>query len=108
MKKLSISALLILAGVSFTGFSLFNNAEDPGQKAFVSNKCNMCHSVSAAGVTTKGKGGDLSTIGKTHKAEFIKAYVTKKEKVNGKEHKATWKGTDQELTDLSNWLGSLK
>ena len=85
-------------------------------KMFVEKGCNKCHSISAQKIEKKGgdeeegdtKVPDLSTIGKDQNAAFFKAYITKEAEHDGKKHKIKFKGTDEELTTMANWLASLK
>ena len=87
-----------------------------GKSIFTANKCNGCHAISAQGVqVVKGddddggkKPPDLSHVGKDHNAQWIAGFLKKTEKLNGKNHKKAWKGSDADLTTLSTWLGSLK
>ncbi len=89
-------------------------AEDlDGKTLFTeTHKCNMCHAVPAAGIEAKTtsdkmKGADLG--GKVE-AEFetIAAYVRKEADMDGKSHKKEFKGTDEELQAIIDWLGSLE
>jgi hypothetical protein len=85
----------------------------PGQGIFIAQKCNMCHSIDALGIeaTTKSekmKASDLSKIGAAHDAAFLAKYLQKEEQVGGEAHKASWKGSDAELAQLTDWLASLK
>lgn len=78
-----------------------------GKAIFLAQKCNMCHDVSTAGIaaTTKSekmKGPDLVNL--THDAATIEAYLKKAGKIDGKDHKMAWKGTDAELDALVAWL----
>lgn len=101
--------LFVFAIVGLYGFAFSMNTEDPGQKVFVDQKCGSCHTVTAADLTSKNKKAtDLSSVGKEYKADFLEKYLAKKEKIDGKEHKAAFKGSDKELKDLAKWLESLK
>ena len=78
-----------------------------GKMIFMAQKCNMCHSVPTAGVTAttkseKMKGPDLVNL--KHDAAAIEAYLKKAGKIEGKDHKVAWKGTDAELDTLVAWL----
>jgi len=86
----------------------------PGKAVFEAQKCTMCHNVPAAGIerTTKSDkvaGPDLpgDNAGKPASffAQFLKKEVTNQE---GKKHGKEWKGTDDELKQLTEWLASLK
>ncbi|MCW8810441.1 MAG: hypothetical protein OQJ93_01015 [Ignavibacteriaceae bacterium] len=49
-----------------------------------------------------------SNVGSELNADLIKSYLLKELKINEKEHKLKFKGTDEELNALVNWLGTLK
>jgi hypothetical protein len=110
MKNLLIYLVFIFSVVLLFGFAYSFGADEPdGKKLFVDKKCNTCHSVEAAGIEGKKKdSNDLSKVGDTRKADFLEKYLTKKEKINDKEHKTAFKGTEEELKALTEWLGSLK
>ena len=100
---LTLGAMLVL------GFS-FGSFDDPeGQKKFNENKCFKCHSVSTVGIkaekeTGKMAGGDLVNLGESYEAEFLNAYVRKEAELDGKTHKKPFKGTDEELQAIVDWL----
>lgn len=111
MKNVLSYLLFVFFVVALYGFafSFAQNAEPAGKKVFVDKKCSACHSVESAGITSKKKDAvDLSKTGDKQKAEVIAKYLDKKEKINGKEHKTAFKGTEQELKDVSKWLESQK
>jgi cytochrome c2 len=79
-----------------------------GKAVFLAEKCNLCHSVSSAGIeaTTKSeamKGPDLSTTG-PHDAAALAKYLKQEETKDGKKHKKAFKGSDEELQTLIAWL----
>lgn len=95
----------------------------PGQKMFTEFKCTQCHTIDSlkiAKVKSEEKeeeaeeGGkkvdppDLSNAGKQHDVAFISKWLLKEEKIEGKKHKKKFKGTEEELKTLSEWLGTLK
>ncbi len=47
-------------------------------------------------------------MGDKYDAEFIAKYITKKEKIEDKEHKVAMKGSDEEIKAVAEWLASLK
>ena len=99
-------AAVILVGFAF---SFGQDAVPAGQKVFVDNKCQMCHSVESAGLTSKNKKAvDLSNVGSTYKADFLNKWLTKNAKIKDNLHKATFKGDDNSLSDLTAWLETLK
>ncbi len=110
--------LLALAAVLAAAFILIPTvtAEEPaldGKALFTdTHKCNMCHAVPAADIAAKTKsekmkGADLGGKIEGELAE-IAAYVRKKGELDGKTHKKPFKGTDEELQAIVDWLGSLE
>lgn len=76
------------------------------------HKCNMYHGVPAAKIEAKTKsekmmgpdlGGEIDVDFKT-----MAAYVRKAGELDGKSHKKEFKGTDEELQAIVDWLGSLE
>jgi cytochrome c551/c552 len=110
MKNLILFLMFIGAIVFLYGFtfSMENNNTD-GKKIFTDKKCNSCHTVEVAGIESKKKdASDLSAVGSEMDAEFMAKYLVQKEKLNDKVHKPAFKGTDEELETLSEWLVSLE
>lgn len=101
-------ALLLLPAAAFG-----EDAELDGKTLFTdTHKCNMCHAVPAADIAAKTtsekmKGGDLGGKVEGEFAE-IAAYVRKEGELDGKTHKKPFKGTDEELQAIIDWLGSLE
>ena len=110
MKNLLIYFAFIFSIVLLFGFAYsFGAVEPDGKKIFIDKKCNSCHSVDAVGIEYKKKNAAyLSKIGNSIKADFLEKYLTRKAKINNKEHKTAFKGTEEELKTISKWLGSLK
>jgi hypothetical protein len=89
-----------------------------GKPVFVKYKCRSCHSIEAQGITKKAladeaeesgsKPPDLSGVGVERKADWIAAFLLKKEKLDGKLHEKKFRGTDAELQKLATWLGTLQ
>jgi rubrerythrin len=83
-------------------------AEGPaGQELFLAQKCDMCHSVSTVGIEAKTKsaamaGGDLVDL--DHEADWLTQYLKKETQLDDKDHKKEFKGTDEELQTLVQWL----
>ncbi len=102
MMTLTTLSLLFLAATP---------VEPDGKALFASKKCTLCHSVTSEGIKapdgTKMQIVDLSAQPK-RKADWVKAYLEKKETVEGKPHPARFKGTPEELDALSKWLATLK
>jgi mono/diheme cytochrome c family protein len=111
MKNILIYLGLVITIVALYGFAftIADEKSDDGKKLFVDNKCNMCHTVTSAGIESKKSDAvDLSTVGKDRTVEFLTKYLKKEAKLNDKDHKASFKGTDEELTKLVEWLSTLK
>ena len=111
MKNVFSYLLFILVIVALYGFafSFAQNKSIDAKKVFTAQKCDMCHTVTSAGITSKNKTAvDLSTIGSTAKADFFAKYLKKDAKVKENLHKTAFKGTDAELSSVTKWLESLK
>jgi hypothetical protein len=111
MKNIFTYILFVFLIVALYGFA-FSFAQDKGtdaKKIFETQKCNMCHSVTVAGITSKKKDAiDLSTVGSTYKADFLTKYIKKDAKIKDALHKVGFKGNDEETASLVKWLSSLK
>jgi len=84
-------------------------APPDGKAIFLAQKCNLCHSVSAAGIERQTKsekiaGPDLTTATAKHDKAFLEKFLTKQETLDGKKHGKEFKGTPQELDALIDWL----
>jgi cytochrome c5 len=111
MKNIIIYLALVVTIVALYGFAytLGNKPEVDGKKIFLDNKCNMCHTVQSAGIESKKSDAtDLSNVGKDRTEEFLMKYLKKETKINDKDHKFTFKGNDEELKVLVDWLLTLK
>jgi|ERR1035437_24247 len=111
MKNIFSYILFVFLIVALYGFA-FSFAQDKGadaKKIFETQKCNACHTVTVAGITSKKKDAvDLSTVGSSYKADFLTKYLKKDAKIKDVAHKVALKGTDEEQTALVKWLASLK
>src|ERR1017187_3301829 len=111
MKNIFTYLLFIFLIVALYGFA-FSFAQDKGsdaKKDFEAQKCNACHTVTTAGITSKKKDAvDLSTVGSTYKADFLTKYIKKDAKIKDAVHKVAFKGNDDETASLVKWLASLK
>ncbi len=105
---LVIAALTMVAVSASAG----EEAMPAGHKAFLDMKCNMCHAVSTVGIeakTTSEKmmGPDLVNLAKHETlgdAAVLGKYIKQEAKLDGEEHKKGFKGTDEELQALVDWL----
>lgn len=84
-----------------------------GKQIFLDQKCNVCHTVSTAGIEAKVKsttmgGPDLANVGDRHDAEWIENWLRKKVEMDGKKHPKAFTGSDEELGALIAWLQKQK
>lgn len=111
MKNIFRYFLFVFLIVALFGFA-FSFSQSKGKDAkqiFEAQKCNACHTVTVAGITSKKKNPiDLSTVGSTYKADFLTKYIKKDAKIKDAVHKVAFKGTDEETASLVKWLASLK
>lgn len=103
---LFISAIVVLFAFAFS-FSQETGLD--GKQIFLDNKCNACHTVTSMEITSKKTDAiDLSDAGSGVDANLLKTYLLKESKINDKEHKMKFKGSEAELDGLVNWLFTLK
>jgi mono/diheme cytochrome c family protein len=110
MKNITIYLILVLSIVALYGFAyaIAGNDEPEGKKIFVDNKCNMCHTIKSVGIESKKSDAtDIVQLEKEKNAEFWMNYLMKKEKLNGKDHKTAFKGKEEDLKKLVDWLMTL-
>jgi mono/diheme cytochrome c family protein len=111
MRKLYWTAALLIAALfplALLAGTVGSAAED-GKKVFTASRCQTCHSVEAAGIealakSEKMKGPDLTNLHSRLDAEWIAKYLRKKEQLDGKAHRTEFKGSDEELQALVDWL----
>lgn len=103
---LFISAIVALFAFAF---SFSQNQDLDGKQIFIDSKCNNCHTVTSNEITSKKDGAvDLSNAGTAGDSQLIKSYLLKEAKINDKDHKVKFNGSDAELNTLSEWIASLK
>lgn len=136
MKKAWITAIGLAVAVAYCGTARAEEAKEPaGKTLFLSQSCNTCHSISAAGIEKKvakteaaatekkeaapagdkvaaapsHKPPDLSSVGLEQKPEWMAKFLKKEVMAkDGKKHMKLWKGTDADLATLTAWLGEQK
>lgn len=111
MKNVLIYLGLVISIVALYGFAFtISNDDDPaGKTVFVDSKCNMCHTVTSQGVESKKSDAlDLSAISEELTAETLTQYLKKEIQLNEKNHKTAFKGSDEDLAKLVDWLLTLK
>ena len=119
---------VLLLGGTFLFAALAARGETPpapdAKALFIgtANKCNTCHSLTAAGVEKKKaepsaedakeksdkKAPDLSSIGLERKADWIGKFLMKTESIKGEKHSRKFRGTAAELKTMSTWLEAQK
>ena len=105
-RKLTLTVVLAcLLGLALATAPLA--AASDGKAVFEAQKCNLCHSVPSAGIeaTTKSdklKGPDLVNL--DHEAEWLAKFLKKEVEKDGKSHTKPFKGSDEELKALVDWL----
>ena len=109
--KRAIAVTSLAAFVLVVGLASVAQAAD-GKALFEEKKCNLCHSIESQGIAKKSekmKGAELSNIGASiESAESLKKFLTQETMKDGEKHKKKWKGTDEELDTIVNWVMSLK
>ncbi len=114
MKSLKVTVAFLVT-LSVIGLSLvqFAKAEgNDGKTIFVDAKCATCHSIDSQGVEAKKKSDktpDLSelTKGDDMNFEFWTKYLKKDATLNGKKHPIPFKGSDEDMKVMVEWLMSL-
>jgi len=102
-----------------------------GQKLFLENSCNSCHTMKGQGIEKKksatateataatpaagatpaaapSKVPDLSAVGLEHDQAWMTKFLMKTETLHDKKHMKTWKGTEADLATLTAWLAEQK
>jgi len=84
-----------------------------GKQVFLDNNCERCHAVSAHDIEATAKsesmhGPDLSSVGKDHDGDWLGKYLLREVAVDGKKHRATFRGTDEDREAIVEWLAQQK
>lgn len=103
----------VITFLSLAGAALAEAAEGKAGKAeFLTHKCNLCHAVPAAEIDAKTKSQKLKgpALGGAIEVDFevFAAYVRKQGELDGQRHKKEFKGTDEELQAILDWLAELE
>lgn len=112
MKNIFNFLLMLTVGVIMFGFqtNIKTDEDSAGKKLFIENKCATCHSVEAADIILKKKKKtvpDLSDVGSKLEPTFIMKFITKEETLNDAKHMYGFKGSDEDLKTLVDWLVGL-
>ena len=111
MKNTFLFVLFISAIVALYAFAFsFSQDQGPdGKQIFMDNKCNSCHTVASQDITSKKDDAiDLSNAASVGDAQLLKSYLLKEAQINDADHKMKFKGSDDDLNTLVNWLLTLK
>jgi mono/diheme cytochrome c family protein len=105
-RNVVFTAFLVAVVLAALAFGPSASAVD-GKEIFLAQKCNMCHSVSTAGIerTTKSEkmaAKDLINLDKD--AAALTKYIKKETDLDGKKHGKAWTGTDEELGAVVTWI----
>jgi len=84
-----------------------------GKQIFLAQKCNLCHTVSSAGIertvkSEKVAGPDLTNLAAKQDAGVLAKFLRKEGEINGKKHGKGFTGSDEELGALISWLQQQK
>lgn len=107
MRKLSSIVLLATAAIFLFGAASSKFDEPAGQKVFVDQKCMTCHSVEPANLISKSTKKDIPDLSKIEgelDADFLKLYLMKKEKLHDKDHPMAFKGSEDDLASIVDWI----
>jgi mono/diheme cytochrome c family protein len=108
---LSILAAVVLLAVFYSGPA--SGAAAPakldGKQIFLAQKCNLCHSVSSAGIertmkSEKMAGPDLTNLAAKQDAATLTKFLKKEGEINGKKHGKAFTGSDEEMAAVISWL----
>jgi mono/diheme cytochrome c family protein len=116
---LSVLAAVVLLAAFYSGpaasgaLAAAPPAKLDGKQIFLAQKCNLCHSVSSAGIertvkSEKVAGPDLTNTAAREDAGKLAKFLRKEGEVNGKKHGKAFTGSDEELGALITWLQAQK
>lgn len=109
---LSILAAVVLLAAFYSGpASGAAPAKLDGKQIFLAQKCNLCHSVSSAGIEKTMKSmtaPDLTNLAAKQDAGTLTKFLRKEGEINGKKHGKGFTGSDEELGALVSWLQQQK
>lgn len=91
-------------------------APHPGRLAFIADRCDLCHTVYAAGIgqppdetedDDESDSMDLSDVGSARDADWLLRYLRKEIDIDGVKHYRAFKGTEEAEAELVGWLATL-
>ena len=105
---LAVSAIVLLSP------SVTASAQEAGKAAYIDTGCARCHSVATEGIeataSERMRGRDLGTLGTEagRDAGWVIAVVKQDEELDDGPHRARFRGSDEQLTALAEWLVDLE
>lgn len=109
--KMTVAFLLTLGviSVALVQFAQAEGEAKDGKTIFEESKCTTCHGIESQGVAPKNakKNHDLSKLAEGHDVDFWMKYMKKEESLNSKKHAMPFKGSDEDLKTMMEWLMSL-
>ena len=110
--SLPASLVLIVSGLMFMSGMVAPRAQEDGQAVFTEAGCARCHSVAAAQieatVSERMQGPDLGSVGSDHDAAWVVAVVKQERELDGSLHRASFRGSDDQLSAIATWLVELE
>lgn len=118
MIKIRRSITFRIAKISAVGLYTFlvsSGSLQASKELFIEARCVRCHSIMSEGVeplrSTLREGKkirDLSSSGGHHDKEWIKKWLKQEVRHRGKRHPAYWKGPDDKLDEIAEFVSNLK
>jgi mono/diheme cytochrome c family protein len=110
---LSVLVAGILLAAFYSAAATAAPAKLDGKQIFLAQKCNLCHSVSSAGIertvkSEKVAGPDLTNTAAKEDAATLSKFLKKEAEINGKKHGKTFTGSEEELAAVISWLQQQK
>ena len=100
MKKLILIIAFLCIGLSYA-------QEAPkvyGRDLFISSKCQACHTVTTQQLVSKNARAKSLDVLAYPEAPGLKRYLQREAGINGKLHSLAFKGSEEELNILVDWL----
>jgi cytochrome c5 len=109
MRRANYLFFIFVVGLVMILASSWASETPKGQMIFMKHKCNLCHSVStieieATSTNAKLKGPDLVGLADRYKMDGIDELINQKIQHNENSLMKGFKGTDEELQALVDWL----
>lgn len=103
-------ALLAIVAIAAPASLAAQEEADPQAMFVDEHKCNVCHAVAAVEIEHKSEktaGPDLGGY-TTDDVESLARFLRKEEARNDEDHKKTFKGSDEDLQAILDWLATLE